>query len=82
MQGDLRKTLTLIIQQESNARINPTADDITQASRSATRLMKAKLRRVGFNELLDFVHPSHSASYKPSTLFALFNVPNAVWRLT
>jgi hypothetical protein len=36
---------------QPNARINPPPDDNTQASRSHTMLMKAKLRAVGLNEL-------------------------------
>jgi hypothetical protein len=39
-------------QETPNARINPTADDTTQASRSHTSIIKAMLRRVGLNELL------------------------------
>ena len=38
--------------QRPNARINPPADNNTQVGRSRTRLMKGKLRRVGFNEML------------------------------
>jgi hypothetical protein len=38
-----------------NARINPTADEITQGKSCHPSLMKAKLRRVGLNELLDGV---------------------------
>src|SRR5437764_7655640 len=36
----------------SNTVSNPPPDDTTQANRSATTLMKAKLRAVGLNELL------------------------------
>ena len=35
-----------------NARINPTADIITQRKSEHPMLMKGKLRRVGLNELL------------------------------
>jgi hypothetical protein len=42
--------------QPPNARINPTADIITQPKSQHPTLMKAMLRRVGLNELLDFVH--------------------------
>jgi hypothetical protein len=37
--------------QKSNARINPPPDEIIQAARSDTSIIKGKLRAVGFNEL-------------------------------
>jgi len=60
----------------SNARINPRADNAATAKST----MKGKLTRVGFNELLDFVHRSHSAVFNLASVILSFNVINAAWR--
>jgi hypothetical protein len=44
--------------------------------------MKAKLARVGLNELLDFVRLDHSTLHHPSVLILPFNIPRAAWRFT
>jgi hypothetical protein len=44
--------------------------------------MKGVLRRVGLNELLDFVHRSHSAFPEHPLWILSFNVNNAAWRFT
>ena len=63
-----------------NARINPTADIITQGKSHHPRLIKDMLRRVGFNELLDFVRRDYSSLPEPSWLIVSFDLPNAAWR--
>jgi hypothetical protein len=42
-------SLSLAIQQESNARINPPPDDITRPASPDIRLMRGMLRAVGLN---------------------------------
>jgi hypothetical protein len=42
--------------------------------------MTAMLSRVGWNDLLDFVHRRHSASPDLPLSILPFNVPTAAWR--
>ena len=69
--------LSLIIQQESNARINPAGD--TEPSIQFSR-MKSKLIPLGLNELLDFVHRRHSASPNLSPPILPFTATHAAGR--
>ena len=61
-----------------NARINPPADDTTQPKSQHPMFIKAMLRRVGFNELLDFVVIIPLP--EPSLLIVSSKIPIAVWR--
>jgi hypothetical protein len=68
---------SLIIQQKSNARIQPTGEQPTKPS---ILQMRAMLFPVGCNESLDFVRPHHSAFPEPSPTILSLNSPAAAWR--
>jgi hypothetical protein len=60
-----------------NARIN--AAGINNEWHPSWR-MKAPLFPLALNELLGFIHRSHSVLPQPSMLVLSFNVPSASWR--